>query len=208
MSKTETANSEADDERVSVEVPMTPAMRERIEIEVDGEEADVADWIETVVSQRLAELDKELAQNVTASPEVEIPEEVAEYARLRTQDHHARGKDTSIDEMLMDYVTVSPKYTVRGEPLREESEDVPARARESEGDELTVARDAIAEAIHGDADHDEAAKRALGEIAAYNATDTSTPATVEAVELLEGSLGESDEDEKVHVLKQALYLLE
>ena len=111
----ETESSTVNGERVTVAVEMTPAMRERIEIEVGGEEADVADWIETVVSQRLAEHDKELARTVTASPEVEIPEEVVEYAHLRMQDHHARGKDVSFGEILMDYVTVSPEYAVTGD---------------------------------------------------------------------------------------------
>ena len=206
MSQTETERGEMANERVTVEVPMTPAMRERIEIEVDGEEADVADWIETVVSQRLAELDKDLARNVTATPEVEIPEEVAEHARLRVQDHRARGKNTSIGEMLMDYVTVSPEYTVNGEALREEAEDVPSRARETETNELDAARDAIASAIHGDADPDLAAKTALGEVGAHNAR-AGDPATAEAMELLEGTLG-ADEDEKVDLLKQAQHLLE
>lgn len=115
----EIESSTVNDERVTVAVEMTPAMRERIEIEVGGEEADVANWIETVVSQRLAEFDKELARTVTASSEVEIPEEVVEYAHLRMQDHRARGKDVSFGEILMDYVTVSPEYAVTGDDADE-----------------------------------------------------------------------------------------
>ena len=145
--------------------------------------------IETVVSQRLAELDKELARTVTASPEVEILEEVAEYVHLRMQDHRARGKDVSFGEILMDYVTVSPEYAVTGD----------------DADELTTAREAIAAAVNGDVDHDKAAKCALGEIAAHNASGGDP--VPDAREQLESVLGAPD-DEKQHFAKQALRLLE
>ena len=78
----------------------------------------------------------------------------------------------------------------------------------TDSDELTTAREAIAEAIDGDADPDTVAKRALGEVAAHNATrDAPGVHTFEAAEQLENVLG-ADVDEKAFFIKQAASLLD
>lgn len=110
---------DGDEQTETVEIDLAPADVERIELEIeqngDGPHASesVEEWIESAVHIMFSHIGR-YADRPVATPEVEVPPLVAERARLEYESARQRGKDTSLDEILMNEVEVRPEYRVDG----------------------------------------------------------------------------------------------
>jgi hypothetical protein len=123
-----------------VEVPLTDADIERIELEIeqnkDAEYASesVEEWIQHAVYMLFARIDLN-TDRVKARPKVDVPPVMARRAQLEAESARQRGKDTSIEDILLENVGFHPTYCVDGEPIVDEDdhEDEDDAESESEG---------------------------------------------------------------------------
>jgi hypothetical protein len=99
-----------------------------IELEIeqnkDAEYASesVEEWIQHAVYILFAQIDLN-ADQVKLRPKVDVPPVMARRAELEAESARQRGKDTSIDEILLENVGFHPAYCVDGEPIVDEDSE-------------------------------------------------------------------------------------
>lgn len=99
----------------AVEVELPPAMIERIDVLTDADES-VEEWVADAIDQRLVRADATLSECVGV--DVEVPEPILTHARLRFEAERERGRDPDFGEIVEDYLSLAPRWTADGEPVR------------------------------------------------------------------------------------------
>ena len=113
----------------TVEVELVPADVERIEFEIEqgdigGSAESIEEWIEHAIRMHFAWIDKE-ADSEQVNVQVGVPPVMARRAELEAKSGRQRGKDTTVDDILINTIEYEPEYLVDGEPIGSDEESDP-----------------------------------------------------------------------------------